>query len=253
MTSAMTSADVPWLSSKTGQFRYFHQQLDSPDWSRLAILDFGGNVGNLLDDAAARIDPAQYSCLDVCAAAIEVGRRKYPAAHWVFYDRYNCCFNRAGIPQLPLPALDRRFDCILAYSVFTHVLPSEMQELIAALSSRLASGGRLAFTFIDPQHESWPARPGCSNLQWRLERASGAGGKRAGADAIARTRGAAWFALVDDVELLIEDESMPPGAGRGGTSFHVFHSLELIRRLYPGCTVLPPVCGEMQHCCVLDG
>jgi Methyltransferase domain len=247
----MTSAGTAWVSSKTGQFRYFNRQLDNPDWSRLAVLDFGGNVGNLLDGAGANITPDRYWCLDVCADAIAIGRRKHPAAHWIFYDRYSHGYNQAGMPGLALPTLDRRFDCILAYSVFTHVLPGEMQELIAGLMSCLAIGGRLAFTFIDPRHESWPSRPGCSNLQWRLERARHAGRDRAIDGDIDRALGAAWSVLVDDVDLRIEQESIAKSSDPAATSLHVFHSRAFMRRLYPHSRILPPVHGEMQHCCVL--
>src|SRR5437588_376020 len=64
------------ISQKRGQFRYFDQQLGFPDWSRLTILDFGGNVGTFLDDAGSRIDPKHYWCLDITAEAIEFGWRR---------------------------------------------------------------------------------------------------------------------------------------------------------------------------------
>ncbi|SRR6266540_463628 len=256
----MASAGVPraseftaHISQKRGQFRYFDQQLGLPDWSRQTILDFGGNVGNFLDDAGSRIRAERYWCLDIVAEAIEIGRRKHPCAHWIFYDRYNRCYNPRGVPGLRLPALDQAFDCMLAYSVFTHIMPSEMQELIAGLSSYLTTGGRLAFTFIDPRHESWPERPGCSNFQWRLERIKRRGMELAVKDYLTRTRDASWFALVDDGDdagIYLEDDIIPARAL--GRPFHVYHSVAFMRRLFPEGRILPPVWGETQHCCVLS-
>jgi SAM-dependent methyltransferase len=239
------------ISRKRGQFRYFDQQLRLHDWSRLTVLDFGGNNGNFLEDAGDRVDPDRYWCLDVAAEAVELGRRRHPRAHWVCYDRYNSCFNPAGTANLGLPALDQRFDCILAYSVFTHIVPSEMQGLIAELVSWLADDGRLAFTFIDPRYRSWPSRPDCSNFQWRLERVVGSGTPLDVGSYLDRTRGAAWFALVNDVDLYIEDEAIPVQDSKAGRSFHVYHSPAFIRRLFPQGRVLEPVADEMQHCCIL--
>ena|SRR5437588_3595020 len=239
------------ISQKRGQFRYFDQQLGFPDWSRLTILDFGGNVGTFLDDAGSRIDPKHYWCLDITAEAIEFGRRKHPHAHWVFYDRHNPCFNPAGIEGLKLPELEQTFDCILAYSVFTHILPSEMQELVTQLASWLRPRGQLAFTLIDPRHESWPARPGCSNLQWRLERLAAAGAALDVANCLGRARNASWFALVNDGDLYVEDEALPMQRADPGKSFDVYYTVPFIRQVFPRSRVKAPVWGEMQHCCIL--
>jgi SAM-dependent methyltransferase len=251
-TSDLVSSERGFhISNKRGQFDYFDQQLSKPNWRELTILDFGGNVGNLLDDAGPWIDPERYWCIDVVAGAIEIGRQKHPRAHWVHYNRYNCCFNPDGVPSLNLPVLNRTFDYILAYSVFTHVIPSEMQELIADLSSRVNPGGRLAFTFIDPLYHSWPSHSGTNNFRWRLEREWGTSRELVVKEYLTRIEGKSWFALVND-ELHFDENAILTCADRNEITFHVYHSVSFIHRLFPTGKILEPVYGEMQHCCILD-
>ena len=88
---------------KVGRFSYYDQQLDYPDWSRKMVLDFGGNEGNLLLDHNCTIRPENYYCIDVLKEALEEGRKRFPRAHWVHYNRYNCSFNPEGIEGLPIP------------------------------------------------------------------------------------------------------------------------------------------------------
>jgi SAM-dependent methyltransferase len=228
-------------------------QLGQPNWAERTILDFGGNVGKLLEDAELRIDPERYWCIDVAAYAMEIGQRRYPRAHWIHYDRYNCCFNPDGIPRLKLPNLGRTFDFILVYSVFTHVVPSETQELIADLSSLMKPGSRLAFTFIDALHRSWPARSQISNLQWRLQREWGTEREFLVNDYLARVAGKPWFALMNDRQLLFDKTAVLAYANQNSiSSFHVFHSTPFISELFPTGKIQEPVHGEMQHCCILE-
>src|SRR5205085_9121074 len=77
---------------KAGQFAYFDEQLDRPDWRGKRVLDFGGNKGNLLRDPSCTIRHEDYYCLDVIAEAIAEGRESFPAAHFIHYDRYNRSF-----------------------------------------------------------------------------------------------------------------------------------------------------------------
>jgi len=56
---------VVFLSTKTGQFTYFAQQLGASNWRGKNVLDFGGNVGNILRDANSTIDHERYWCIDV--------------------------------------------------------------------------------------------------------------------------------------------------------------------------------------------
>src|ERR1043165_4079 len=107
-----------FLSSKTGQFTYFSLQLGEKDWRGKNVLDFGGNIGNILRDPNSTVDHERYWCLDVDESAVEKGRRAYPESHWIFYNRYCFFFNPHGVPNLELPELGRTFDYIVAYSVF---------------------------------------------------------------------------------------------------------------------------------------
>jgi SAM-dependent methyltransferase len=148
---------LAFLSQKHGQFTYFSMQLGEPDWSKKDVLDFGGNVGNIMRDPNSNIDSQRFWCIDVNKEAIECGRRAFPESHWIAYDRRCFFFNPAGIPGLSLPRMAQTFDFIVAYSVFTNTPRSEMLELVDELRLRLNPGGALAFTFIDPFHRSWRA------------------------------------------------------------------------------------------------
>ena len=56
---------MAFLSTKTGQFTYFAQQLGESNWHGKNVLDFGGNVGNILRDPECTIDHERDWCLDV--------------------------------------------------------------------------------------------------------------------------------------------------------------------------------------------
>src|ERR1044071_6124223 len=178
---------------KTGQFAYFARQLGSPDWSNKLVLDFGGNAGNLLLDAGCPIRHENYYCFDVVAEALAQGRERFPRAHWVHYDRFNCSFNPQGRADEPVPDPGVSFDAILAYSVFTHTTREEMHDLVSQLQRRLAPGGVLAFTFIDPHFRSWPENYAGNNLQWRLEKAREVNPLVDVDQLLGQSRGASWW------------------------------------------------------------
>ena len=138
------------ISAKYDQFTYFSMQLGDPLWEGKDILDFGGNIGNLLKDPNSTVTEERYWCVDVVNQAIEIGKARYPEAHWTFYDRYNFSYNPTGVANLEIPDLGQKFDYILAYSVFTNTRRSTMIDLVRQLDSLLKTDGTLAFTFIDP-------------------------------------------------------------------------------------------------------
>jgi len=254
-TSNMT-ATLPFISKKIGQFTYFAQQLGETDWRGKDVLDFGGNVGNILRDPNCTIDEERYWCIDVVNESVERGRALFPRAHWLFYDRFCFFFNPHGVPGLPLPKLDEKFDYIVAYSVFTSTPPSDMLDLIDQLKGLLGRHGTLAFTFIDPFYVSWPDRYEWNNFRWRLEREIEKAKGPVPAIYIKMgmmhdTQNARWLMLVNGEDLYIETEATRDYEPEKQRNCHVFYTEAYMRSLLPEATILPPANDEMQHCCLI--
>ena len=226
---------------KATQFAYFDAQLDQPEWSDKRVLDFGGNQGNLLLDPTCTIRHEDYYCLDIIRDAIEEGSRIFPQANWFHYDRYNCSFNPEGVVDQPVPDLGVEFDFILAYSVFTHTSWEETKDLVEQLRARLAPGGVLAFTFIDPHWES--------NLRWRLD-------KRNSTDRVEelleKSRDAEWCSLVNGTELYVNSAGLWDEAPESCITYNVYYTENFLRAQFPGAQIKKPVNGEMQHCCEIS-
>lgn len=244
---------MTFTSTRFGQFTYFSTQLGDTNWRGKNILDFGGNVGNILRDPNSTIDPERYWCVDVDKDSVAQGKTSFPRSHWLFWDRFSFFFNPNGVRSLPLPEMDQTFAYIVAFSVFTNTFETDMLELVPQLKRKLAPEGALAFTFIDPYYVTWGADRGRNNLQWRLDLETERGHitESEAGDVDARAQDAKWFILVNGGDLYIETEDVrcyPPEEQR---TFHVFYTTEYIRSLFPKATIRPPVNNEMQHCCIV--
>ena len=242
---------MAWISSKLRQFNYFAKQLNDWDWSRKDVQDFGGNVGNILKDPTSTIDEGRYWCLDVVQEAIQKGQASYPKAHFQFYNRYCYSFNPTGVPALRLPALEQRFDYIIAYSVFTNASRFDMLDLVEQLKVLLKEGATLAFTFIDPHFHSFPEQNAGSNLERRLKAI-----KREkpviDIDEMANAAsGAKWCILVDDRDLYVERDDIKACPPEQQKAHYVFYTEQYMKTLYPQAKILPPANNEGQHCCIL--
>lgn len=235
------------ISTRLTQFSYFDEQLGRPAWKGRKVLDFGGNVGTFLASAGGEVDQADYWCVDLNPAVVEQGRRTYPRAHFVHYNRYSPQYNPYGIRHLPVPDCGVKFDIILAFSVFTHVDRREMVELVGSLRSMLSRGGVLVFTFFDPHYDrslSDPTLPPGSAIGHYFESQSGGGMRRQ----------PQWYVLIDE-ELYVEpgdDFCHQTRVGKPLESYCSFFTTDYMRSLFPDARVLPPVSPEWQHCCILS-
>jgi SAM-dependent methyltransferase len=236
------------VSTRLTQFSYFDQLLGSLEWKGRKILDFGGNVGTFLAGAGDNVQHDDYWCIDLNAAVIEDGRRTYPQAHFVHYNRYSSQYNPNGVPRLPIPDCGVEFDIILAFSVFTHVDRGEMVELVRSLRRSLAMGGVLAFTFFEPYYDrsqSDPSLPpGTSAVGVHFV-------SRGSEEELTPAR---WFVLIDD-DLYVEPDDTIGHQMRTGKpleSYTSYFTAEYMESLFPGAKVLPPASPEWQHCCVLN-
>jgi SAM-dependent methyltransferase len=233
---------TPFLDARTDLFLYFAEIMGERDWSDKDILDFGGNIGGLLRDPNSTIQETRYWCIDIVAEAIEQGCRDYPRAHWLFYDLYNFRFNPYGFEGLDLPRTGQHFDIIAAYSVFTSNFEVDLIRLVPGLEQMLKPGGRLAFTFMDPDE----------TLEWRLERLRDKG---ANVDVSALTRlarGARWCILLNEQELYIDTHDVPSRPPELQPSCYVFHSAAYMHSLFPHAAIVPPPYPTGQHCCVIQ-
>jgi len=246
-----------FLSSKRGQFTYFSLQLNEESWRGKNVLDFGGNIGNMLREPNCTIDHERYWCLDVVEESIEKGKEAFPQSHWIFYHRYSFFFNPQGVELLELPRLEEKFDYIVAYSVFTNTSRTDMLDLVSQLESKLADGGALAFTFIDPNYNSWPGRYHWNNLIWRLDREIHLEGEKGNTLDInvqrlaEEAKDAKWFVLVNGEDLYLETEQTRHYEPEEQRTYHMFYTVDYMKSLFPNATILPPVNDEMQHCCVI--
>ncbi len=246
-----------FLSTRSGQFTYFALQVGETDWRGKNVLDFGGNIGNMLRDPNSTIDLERYWCIDVVKESVDKGKSIFPESHWLFYDRYCFFFNPGGIPRLPLPAMRQKFDYVVAYSVFTNTTRTDMLELVDRLTDMLAGDGVLAFTFIDPHYFSWPGQYHGDNFEWRLDREiflARERGENLELDTqglMKRAQDASWCVLVNADDLYLEtDETRLYEPDRQQT-YHVFYTEEYMKTQFPEATILPPVNNEMQHCCLI--
>ena len=236
---------------KLGQFAYFDRQLDHPDWGNHSVLDFGGNQGNLLRDSGGKIRPQNYYCIDVIKDAIDEGRKQFPEAHWLHYNRYNVSFNPEGFASEPIPVMSTKFDTIVAYSVFTHTTREEMHDLVGQLQGCLAPGGTLAFTFIDPHSSNGPADYRGNNLQWRLDRIREMDDTVDVAALLEKSRGAAWCALVNGDHLHVNSSGIGGIVFEELVTYHVYYTRYFLQQEFPQAEIRPPTNGQMHHCCLI--
>jgi 2-polyprenyl-3-methyl-5-hydroxy-6-metoxy-1,4-benzoquinol methylase len=249
-----------WISTRTGQFAYFDRLLGHPDWTSKRVLDFAGNVGNILLDPNCRIEHKNYWSIDVSRDAIVEGRRRYPDANFVFYDRYNFEYNPTGTPDLPIPDEDAPFDFIVGWSVFTHVSKAEMFDLADRLLDMLTDEGRAAFSFIDPMFTPPPGwarekeSPGLSNLQWRLEARHATKPEMdvAGLLAKAEETELTWATLVNDDELTFDPDDDGLTGDQPNKAYVTFCTPDYMRQLFPKGEVLDPAPPERLHCLIID-
>jgi hypothetical protein len=116
-----------------------------PDIDQRSLLDFGCNHGIFLESSRGSFPQENYTGIDICEDAILMGRKMFPNANFIHYDGFNPEYNPGGKESLPV--LDKKYDLIVAHSVFTHTSKEEMLEIVDWLYSHLSENGKMLITW----------------------------------------------------------------------------------------------------------
>lgn len=98
------------------------------DVGNSSVLDYGGNSGNLLHFSEGKIKQDNYTCIDLNAQALALGKEEYPNASWILSNRYSWIYNHDGVKEFP--SLSSNYDYTFSYSVFSH---TDFAELVKTL------------------------------------------------------------------------------------------------------------------------
>jgi ubiquinone/menaquinone biosynthesis C-methylase UbiE len=126
------------------------------------ILDVGCGVGRIaLPLAQYLTDVGGYEGLDIVRAGIDWCTKhitaQYPHFRFRSADLYNQAYHprgRARASEFTFPYADASFDCVLVASVFTHMLPEDLEHYLAEIARVLQPNGRCLATFFLLNDES---------------------------------------------------------------------------------------------------
>jgi ubiquinone/menaquinone biosynthesis C-methylase UbiE len=119
------------------------------------ILDVGCGTGRIARPLTKYVTSGTYDGFDIVKPSIDwcqkVYADLYPNFHFHFSDIYNKMYNPEGSCQAHeyrFPFKDESFDFIFLTSVFTHMLPLDMNNYLAEISRVLTREGTCFITFF---------------------------------------------------------------------------------------------------------
>jgi SAM-dependent methyltransferase len=126
------------------------------------VLDAGCGAGRLAFGLTGYLGPkGRYDGFDVDAGSIRWAQRnisnQFPNFHFQVADVQNKSYNpRGGIPAaaFTFPYENETFDLVFLFSVFTHMLPADMERYMAEISRVLKKGKRAYLTYYLLNQES---------------------------------------------------------------------------------------------------
>jgi len=127
-----------------------------------SVLDVGCGMGRLAVPLAHNPDfNGSYHGLDIVASGIQWCNdnisSKHPNFEFTLADVYNKEYNPKGhfqASEYEFPYEDETFDLVVLVSVFTHMLPADMEHYVEEISRVLKKGGRCFATYFLINSES---------------------------------------------------------------------------------------------------
>ena len=119
------------------------------------VLDIGSGIGRMAVGLTGYLSTGSYEGLDIVPSGVRWCQknitRRYPQFHFQIADIYNKQYNPGGKFQAAdynFPFPDEHFDFIYLTSVFTHLLPLDLDHYIAEISRLLKPGGKCLATYF---------------------------------------------------------------------------------------------------------
>jgi SAM-dependent methyltransferase len=125
------------------------------------VLDVGSGQGRLAIPLTRYLRRGSYDGIEIVAAGVEWCRQnfttKYPNFQFHHADIFNKEYNPAGkspASEYHFPFADNSFDFVFLTSVFTHLLPRDMENYFSEISRVMKPGGRSFITYFLLNRES---------------------------------------------------------------------------------------------------
>lgn len=127
------------------------------------VLDVGSGIGRMAIPLAKYLDThkGKYYGFDIDKRGVKWCKmnisKKYPHFNFEYVDIYNKYYNKNGkikANEFIFPYKDEMFDFIFATSVFTHMLPDQVEQYLKEISRVLKPGGKVFLTFFALDNEA---------------------------------------------------------------------------------------------------
>ena len=125
------------------------QNID-PAWTSKKMLDYGCNVGHLLRTSENKINPKNYTGLDVQKHTLDIASTEFPESKFILSNSYHPAFNKSGIDKFP--HILEKFDIIFCIGVFTHCDMHYIKQHIDFFKSLLNKDGTIVFSIWEDFH-----------------------------------------------------------------------------------------------------
>lgn len=120
------------------------------------ILDVGCGIGRKTISLTKYLDKdGRYEGFDIVKAGIDWCKKristKYPNFHFQLVDVFNKHYNPKGkhkASEYRFPFDNEHFDFVVLGSVFTHMLPEDMENYLSEIARVLKKGGRCLITYF---------------------------------------------------------------------------------------------------------
>lgn len=118
------------------------------------VLEIGAGTGRIARSLVQYLDQGSYSGLEITANAVAWCKKAYKDHRnfsFIHADIYNKNYNAKGkflAREYQLPYESESFDFIFLTSVFTHMLPQDVEHYVSEISRVLKKGGRCFATFF---------------------------------------------------------------------------------------------------------